>query len=371
MSHRAGLAEAAKIAGYDVSLVTQVGRHAETIRAAGITLWPICFPRSFRRPWQDLLTLPGIYRAYRGIKPDLLHHVSLKPIVYGSLVVRLGACAGKPPVIINAFTGLGYVFTSGDATAKLLRAVLTPVLKLLVGGSNSYLLFQNEDDMHTLIDSGIASEDRCRVIPGSGVDVRKFTVTEAPAGAPVIMLVARMLYDKGVEDFVNAARLAKAHLPQARFVLVGDTDPENPAAIPISQLQAWHDEKVIEWWGRRDDMPAVYAQAHIVVLPSHREGFPKTIIEAAACGRPVITTDVPGCRDAIVPGETGLRVPAKDPESLAAAIRQLVADPEVCIAMGRAGRQRVEDRYSSAVINSQILNLYQCILAEKTNRDTV
>ncbi|MDX1519687.1 MAG: glycosyltransferase family 4 protein [Gammaproteobacteria bacterium] len=362
MSHRAELARAAVEAGFDVSLVTQVSRHEAEIRDMGIALYPVVFPRSFRRPWQDIRTLTGTCKALRAASPDIVHHVSLKPIVIGSLLHKTGPCAGNKPAVINAFTGLGYVFTSQKFSARMIRAILVPLLKSLLRGRNHFLLFQNRDDMRMMIDQGIARENQCTLIPGSGVNVHKYSPTEEPEGPPVCTLVSRMLYDKGVQDFVEAARLVKEQGVNARFVLVGDTDPENPAGIPEHVLQSWHRDGNIEYLGRQQDVSDVYANSHIVVLPSHREGFPKTVIEAAACARPVITTDVPGCRDAIVPGETGKLVPAKDPGALAAAMIELINDKQQRERLGRAGRSLVEEKYASGVINSQFIKLYRKII---------
>jgi len=368
MSHRASLAATLKSAGYEIALVTQTDQYQQKIHDLDIDLAPICFPRSLKRPWQDVLTCIGIFRAYRKIKPDIIHHVSLKPIVYGSLMLALGAGTAKNPVVVNAFTGLGFVFTSDKFSARLIRGILIPMLKMLTGGKNSYLLFQNEEDKQTMVELGVASADHCYLIPGSGVDVHEYRPQDEPGGVPVLMLVSRMLYDKGVEDFVHAVRLVKGQGIEARFVLVGDTDPENPAAIPVDILQTWSDEGMIEWRGRQENMPEVYSQAHVVVLPSHREGFPKTVIEASACSRPVITTDVPGCRDAISPDETGLLVPVKDPVALADAMIDLINNQEKRTRMGKAGRKLVEEKYSTDIINSQFLDLYNNLMKKKETR---
>ncbi len=361
MSHRVSLAEAAIQAGFEITLLTQVSNHAETIRNLGINLIPISFPRALKRPWQDISTFIGIYKTYRKTKPDIIHNVSLKPSVYGSLMLFLGACSGEKPVVINAFTGLGYVFTSANISARIIRLILIPLLKLLFQQDNSYLLFQNEDDKRTLVNLGIGSEERSFLIPGSGVDVDKFTPHPESESVPVIMLVARMLYDKGIEDFVSAAQQVKEQGIEARFVLVGDIDEENPAGIKPKQLKTWHSEGIIEWWGKKDNMPEVYAESHIVVLPSHREGFPKTVIEASSCARPVITTDVPGCRDAIIANKTGLLIFPKDPSAMANAIVDLIKNKDRRIQMGKAGRKLVEEKLSTKVINLQFLDLYRNI----------
>lgn len=368
MSHRASLAETLQKAGFEIALVTQVNQYRQKIHDLGIDPTPICFPRSLKRPWQDVLTCIGIYRAYRKIRPDIIHHVSLKPIVYGSLMLALGAGNEKNPVVVNAFTGLGFVFTSEKFTAGLIRTILIPILKLLVGRDNSYLLFQNEEDKRTMIELGVASADHCDLIPGSGVEVHAYRPQEETGEVPVVMLVSRMLYDKGIEDFVHAVKRVKEQGIEARFILVGDTDTENPAAIPVDILQRWRDEGMIEWRGRQENMPEVYSQAHVVVLPSHREGFPKTVIEAAACGRPVITTDVPGCRDAIIPDETGMLVPVKDPAALAHAMIDLINNKDKRTRLGKAGRKLVEEKYSTDIINSQFLDLYNNLMKKKNTR---
>ncbi len=369
MSHRATLAKAAIENGYRVTVVTQTSIHADTIRALGVDLVTIPFPRSLKRPWQDIATLCGITRAYRRIQPDIVHHVSLKPVFFGSFLLWSGVARKSSVAAVNAFTGLGYVFTSNTGKTNIVKKFVITLLKILLKQDYQHLLFQNQDDLELLRDAGIANEQNSYVIAGSGVDTANFLPTEEPQGPVTCMLVARMLYDKGVEEFVRAAEIVHRQNPNIRFVLVGDTDTENPSGISKQQLESWSASGYLEWWGKCADMPGIYAQSHMVVLPSYREGFPKVLIEAAACARPVITTDVPGCRDAVMDGKTGKLVPAKDADALAAAILELSLDPEKRKRMGEAGRKLVQEKFSTEVINSQILQLYNDILHKKSTHN--
>ena len=333
-SHRLPLAVAAKNAGYEVTVVTHVQNHGEQIRSAGLRLVPIDFSRRGVNPFHELMVLWRLFRIYRVEDPHLVHHVALKPVLYGSIV----AWFTRVPVVVNAYTGLGFLFISSAWHVRILRRLVTTVLGWLSNRFDTYAVFQNPDDMRLLMDMGVAKPDHSVLIRGSGVDTKVFSPSPEPDGVPVVVLVSRMLWDKGVGEFVQAAKHLTSEGISARFVLVGDSDQDNPAAIPTVQLDSWRQSGLIEWWGHRTDIPAVMAQAHIVCLPSYREGLPKVLLEAASCGKPLVATDVPGCREIVHHGENGFLVKKADVESLAEALKCLIADRDLRESMGRRGR---------------------------------
>lgn len=354
-SHRLPLALAAKDAGYDVAVVTNVNRHGEAITRAGLRLIPFPLSRRSINPFAELSVLARLVKVYKQEKPDLVHHVAMKPVVYGSLAARLTGV----PCVVNALTGLGYVFTSDQKTARLLRPFLGRVLTGLLKSPRARLIMQNQDDRALFIRKGFAGEEDIRLIRGSGVDTRVFSSVQEPAGVPVVMLASRMLWAKGIREFVEAAGSLKASGVEGRFLLVGDTDPHNPSAIPKEQLASWDSEGVIEWLGHREDMPKLFSESNIVCLPSfYGEGVPKVLIEAAACGRPIVTTDTPGCREIVEHGKNGMLVPARDPGALAQAIKALLENKETRRAMGACGREIVMSRFSIETVVAETLNVY-------------
>lgn len=358
-SHRLPLAVAAREAGYDVTVVTQVTNHGDVIRESGLRLIPVPFARSARNPFGDLKTLRKICHVYQDEQPDIVHHVAMKPIVYGSLAAAWCHVAH----VVNAYTGLGYIFTSNSVSARLLRGVVTRVLRSLTNRRQGWSIVQNPDDQITLIAAGLLVEKRTVLIRGSGVDTQKFAPEQEPVDPPVVVLASRMLWHKGVGEFVEAANRLHKEGVDARFVLVGDSDTENPMAIDPRILEHWRDTGIVEWWGRREEMPAVLNNAHVVCLPSYREGLPKILLEAAACGKPLVATDVPGCREIVRDGDNGLLVPARDAAALTQALRSLIKDPALRRRMGRQGREMVEQHFSLHLVIDQTLDLYQRILA--------
>jgi glycosyltransferase involved in cell wall biosynthesis len=351
-SHRVDLARAARDAGYDVVIATRVTDHGERIKAEGFQLAPLGMVRRSHNPFRELIAIVELVRLYRRVKPDVVHHVAMKPILYGSLAAWLAGV----PIVINAFAGLGYTFM--EERTRLLRWGMKAALKTVLHLGRSTVLVQNHDDQDQLIRAGIVPTSRTKIIAGSGIDVEGYSVQPQPAGVPVVLLPARMLWDKGVGEFVEAARYLKGREVHARFILVGRRDEHNPATIPESCLKEWVKEGVVEWWGHREDMPAVYGIATLVVLPSYREGFPKVLLEAAACGKAIVATDVPGCREVVRDRFNGLLVSPKDPSALAAAIDHLLSDPHMREIMGHRSRERVVAEWSGPRITEQVLSLY-------------
>jgi glycosyltransferase involved in cell wall biosynthesis len=358
-SHRLPLARAARDAGFRVTVATRVQRHAGEIRAAGIELMPLRLSRRSANPLRELATLRDIVRIYRQAQPDIAHHVALKPVLYGSLTARLTGV----PRVVNALAGLGYLFSSSDLKARLLRPPIETGFRFLLDRPGSRLIVQNPDDLALLTRRGIVNASRTVLIRGSGVDLTRFAPAPEPEGAPLVVLPARMLRDKGVEEFVAAARALKQAGVNARFALVGDPDPENPAAISPAQLEAWRESGAVECWGWRDDMAAVFRQAHVVCLPSYREGLPKALIEAAACGRALVTCDVPGCREVVRDGDNGLLVPARDSAALAQALRRLLEDTALRDRMARRSRERAVAEFSLERVIADTLALYRTLLS--------
>jgi glycosyltransferase involved in cell wall biosynthesis len=354
VSHRLPLAVAAREAGYDVTVVTQAARHADVIRAAGFALEPVLFNRSGLHPVSEARTVAALTAIYRRVRPDIVHHVALKPVVYGAIAAKGAGVRG----IVNALMGLGYVFTSETAKARALRPFVRRALHASLGGPHKRLIVQNRDDLAAFTETGVVDKAHVRLIRGSGVDPMHYTTDPPPAGVPLVVLPARLLRDKGVIEFVDAARQLLAEGVSARFALVGDPDPVNPASLAPSDIAAWVREGVIEHWGWRSDMPAVLAQATVVCLPSYREGLPKALLEAAASTRAMVATDVPGCREIVRPDETGWLVPARDAALLAGALRKALARPDLRAHYAAAARQLVEAELSEARIVAETLAVY-------------
>ena len=357
-SHRLDLARLAAQAGFDVSIATRVTDHGERIRREGFRLFPITLYRRSRNPFVELGAVLELVRLYRRERPTIVHHVALKPILYGSIA----AWCSRVPVVVNAFAGLGYAFTDQKRRAGLLHMCLRHALRVLLKLRRSLVVFQNQDDRDLLVEKDVVALPQTRIIPGSGIDTKVFDIRLPSPDDSVVMLASRMLWDKGVGDFVEAVRHLKRDGVSARFVLVGRCDEHNPAAIEPDQIHLWVREGLVEWWGHREDMAATLALASIVVLPSYREGLPKVLLEAAACGKPLVAADVPGCRDIVTHGVNGLLVPVRNPSALAAAINSLLRDPSLGIAMGLAGRQTVVRRFSVEQVANQTVELYRELL---------
>ncbi len=352
VSHRLALGIAARAAGYDVAVVTRVRECGDIIKRSGLRLIPLENARSSLNPLRDLRMLGRLAGIYRRERPDIVHHVAMKPVLYGSLAAWL---AGRPHVV-NALTGMGWLFTSGNGLAPLLKPGVRQALRLAVRRGTA--LVQNPDDEALLRRLGVP-DHRIRCVAGAGVDVAKFRPGPAPAGVPVVVLPARLLWDKGVGEFVEAARLLRNRGVTARFLLAGEPDPMNPASISPKDVAGCVREGIVEHLGWVADMPALLALSHIVCLPSYREGLPKSLIEAAAAGKPIVTTDVPGCRAVVQHEDNGLLVPRADARALADALERLILDPALRDQMGARGRIRAEQEFAQEVVIQETLALYR------------
>jgi glycosyltransferase involved in cell wall biosynthesis len=358
-SHRLELARAALAAGFEVGLATRISTCAKRIEGEGIRLLPLrCMRRSSRNPWIELRAIAELATIYREWRPAITHHVAAKPVIYGGLAAR----AARVPAVVNALAGLGYAFASPRRRARLLRPAMLVAYRVALRHSHSRLIVQNPEDETVVIENQLVAPSAVRRIRGSGVDTSVFLPSSEPSGPTTFVLAARMLWDKGVGEFVEAARMLRARGVAARFVLVGDADPENPAAIARAELQRWQAEGTVEWWGHRSDMAEVFRSAHVVCLPSYREGLPKVLLEAAACGRPLIATDVPGCREIAIHGESALLVPLRDAGSLADAMATLAADPELRRRLGNCGNRMVREGFTVEHVNAETLRIYRELL---------
>jgi glycosyltransferase involved in cell wall biosynthesis len=362
-SHRRPIASAALQNGYDVFVATRVGDCGEKIIEAGFRLIPLRLDRSSYSLFHELRTVSELRSIYRREKPDIIHHIALKPILYGSMA----ALGNRRIQVINAFAGMGYLVSSPSFKARMLKRVLWKMFRFLLNRPNSFLLLQNEEDRDLLVAEVGVPIDKTTIIRGSGVDVNEFQAIAEVPGVPIVLLSSRMLWIKGISDFVEAAKLLRARGVHARFVLAGDTDPGSPGAIPREKLQEWQNAGRVEWWGHQQSMSRMLQQSAIVCLPSHGgEGVPKALIEAAASERAIVATDVPGCRDIVRHGTNGLLVPPKNPAALADAIATLLNDPSLRAAMGRRGREIAVNEFSEQKVIQQTLALYRQLLSGGT-----
>ena len=356
VSHRLALAQAAKSAGFDVVVAARVDRHGDAIRDAGMRLIPIDFARSGLHPWREARSMAQLMALYRREAPDLVHNVAVKPVIYGSLAASRARAKG----IVNALMGLGWVFSSDSPKAKTLRPFVGAALRSALRGENTRTIVQNSDDAALLIEQRLAPRDSVRLIRGSGVDPSHYMTGPPPEGPPLVVLPARLLAAKGVGEFIQAAALLKAEGSNARFALVGKPDELSPAAITPEELRRAVSSGHVEYWGWRTDMPQVLNAANIVCLPTfYGEGLPKVLLEAAASKRAIVATDVPGCREIVIPGENGWLVPPRNVAALAAALREAIARPDLCIRYGEAGRARVEREFSLDAVVAQTVAVYR------------
>jgi len=361
-SHRLPLARAAVAAGYDVTIACRVREHGAQLRAAGCSVVPFEISRSGIAPWTEWRCWHRV-ALYRERQPDLVHHVALKPVLYGSFAAR----AAGVPNVVNALAGLGFLASSPSLKARLLRPVVGLALRGALRSERSRLIVQNPDDRAVLLSTGIVQAAQVILMGGVGVALDHFAPASEPPGPPIVLLPARMLWSKGIGIFVDAARTLRHQGVQARFVLAGRADPDNPAAVPVAQLQAWVAAGAIEWWGHREDVADVLRQSAVVCLPStYGEGVPRGLLEAAATGRPIITTDTPGCRDVVHHDVSGLLVPPGDAAAFAAAVERLLRDPELRARFGAAGRALAVAEFSEERPIRRTLQLYRELLALPT-----
>jgi glycosyltransferase involved in cell wall biosynthesis len=360
-AHRLPLARAVREQGAQVIVMTVAGAKCAALASEGFGIIPWGVSRGSLNPLRELWAFLQVIRAYRRVRPDLVHHVGLKPIMHGGTAARL--CGPIPSV--NTFAGLGTVFASNGLKMRSLRCLVLRILAMALRVGPARSVFENFDDRKLLVDAGVMPSASTVVIRGAGVNVSEFSPQPEPPGPPLVILPSRMLWTKGLGEYVEAAKLLRRRGSNARFALVGATDPENPLAVPESRLIAWAESGTVEWWKHQADMPGIYAQSHVVCLPSYGEGIPRSLLEAAACGRAAITTDVPGCREVVRHGENGLLVPPRDPGALAEAIATLLADPDLRARMGARGREIAVQEFSDKKVVQETLAVYRNLLGER------
>jgi glycosyltransferase involved in cell wall biosynthesis len=354
LSHRLPLAVGAREAGFEVHVAAPAGEGAEVIRRHGFEFHALPLDRSRGRLWSELRSIAAIHALYKRVRPDIVHHVTIKPVIYGSLAARWSGVPG----VVNALSGLGHVFISRGPWAAARRFLVCLLYRFALRLPRHTVIFQNPDDIALFLRSGLVRGEDVVLIRGSGVDTSLYMPLPEKSGPPVVMFPSRLLWEKGLAEFVAAAeRLGKRGL-RARFALVGRPDPGNPASASEEWLKAAADRGTVELWGHRKDMHAVLNEAHVVCLPSYREGLPKVLIEAAACGRAIVTTDVPGCREVVADGGNGLLVPERDDRALADAIETLVLDADLRQALGSRGRERAIGEFSERRVVEDTLKVY-------------
>lgn len=357
-NHRLSLAEALRRLGREVHLVSPDGPYAVRLQQAGFAWHAVALDRKGTNLLHEVRTWRRLADLYAALQPALVHHFTVKPVIYGSLAARQRSI----PALVNSITGRGYVFSGRGLRPGLLRLVVRPLVSYALGAPNQRVIFQHQGDLDAYLAMGLVQADRSAVIPGSGIDPERFSPQPEPAGDAVVLMPSRMLWDKGVEDLVEASRRLRRAGLRFRTVLAGSPDPGNPTSISEQQLRAWAAEGSVEWIGQQEDMVSVYAGAHIVVLPSHAEGVPRALIEAAAMGKPIVATDLPGCRKVVTPGLNGLLVPSRDVEALSQALRVLIEHPARRADMGVESRTIALRSFTDDIVNGQIIDVYDSLL---------
>ena len=353
---RSSLALKLRNSGHNLILLSPEGPYGEKLRAMGLRWEPFPMSRRSLNPFGEALLLWRLFLLFRRERPDMVHGFTIKCAVYASFAARLAGV----PARVNAVAGMGYVFTSDDLKARLLRPIVRSLLKLALGGRNARLILQNPDDVALFRQAGLVDPGHVRLIPGSGVDCMRFSpAPQQVAGGHVrVVLPARLLWDKGLAEYIAAARLLRSRGVPVDLLLAGTPDPGNPAAVPESAVREWISEGLVQWLGHVDDMPALFRSVQIVALPSYREGLPKGLIEAGASGCALVTTDVPGCREVVTHEVDGLLVPVKDGAALADAIERLVRDPALRRRLGAAARHKAVTEFDERIVIARTLDVY-------------
>lgn len=355
---RLDLAKAVRAAGHEVILAAPEGVFRREIENEGFRFQPVRMSRRGVNPLEEWGAVRRMEALYRELQPDLVHHFTIKAVVHGSL----GAKRAGVPAIVNAVAGLGYAFTDRSLKARLIRQGIVRALRQSLAGTA--LILQNPDDERVLAEAGILDGVSSHLIRGSGVDVHRFVPMPETEGPPLVVFASRMLWGKGVQTFVDAADRVRREMPTAVLALVGPTDQGNPAAVPEAQLKAWDESGTVEWWGFRHDMESVLSEAHVVCLPSeYGEGVPRILIEGAASGRPLVATDIPGCREICVDHKTGLLVRPGDPAALAEALLDLLRDRDLRQSLGRGARRLAEDEFSARAVIRSTFDVYRTVAA--------
>ena len=359
VSHRLPLAARARAAGFDVHVaVPHDDAAVATISAAGITCHDVPLRRGGRGLVGELRLLGAYWRLVGALRPDLLHAVTMKPVLYGGFVARLR----RVPAVVHAVTGLGYLFLIDGAAAALQRTLVLALYRFALGHRNVRAIFQNPDDLALFTAQRVVRPGTDVMIRGCGVDLDRYPAAPELPEPVVVLFPARIIGDKGVREFVNAARLLRERGSDAIFRIAGRLDPDNPTDVGAETVRRWQSEGWIEWHGFLADMAAAFAACHVVCLPSYREGLPRVLIEAAASARPIVTTDVPGCREVVADGDNGFLVPARDAAAVAEALARLIDDADLRRRMGTAARRRAAAEFSESLFVEQSVAAWRAVL---------
>lgn len=356
---RLALADAARAEGYEVHVATPRGSDTDEISAAGFPWHPIELTRSGLNPLRESRALLNLAGVYKRIRPDLVHHIPSKTVVYGTLAARMAAI----PCVVNTIAGLGHIFISTRPLDRAVRFAAGSGFRIAAGHPHARLVFHNSDDAELFLANKWARQGQTRVVPGSGVDTQRFQPTvRENRRKPVVLLPSRILFTKGVAEFVEAARALADESSHARFALVGPLDDGNPASVPRETLDRWVSDGTVEYWGMQDDMARVLGEADVVCLPSYREGLSKALLESAAAGLPIVTTDTPGCREVVRHGDNGFLVPVRDSAALTDALRKLLLDPQLRAKMGARSRERAVAEFAIEKVLAANLAVYRELL---------
>jgi glycosyltransferase involved in cell wall biosynthesis len=361
ISHRLPIAVEAIKNGYEVHLACDTTRNNHDLIELGVIIHEVKFSRSGSGLFSELSTLFFLRSIIKFIRPDIIHAITIKPVIYSGLIVRT---LTSKPSFVAAISGLGYVFSAKSPRVKATRILVSLLYRIALNHEHKLVIFQNQSDNAILSAVANIHSTQKILIRGSGVDLNRYSYKSEPEGSIVkVVMASRLLKEKGVYEFVAAARLLlKKGLP-VQFILVGSSDPDNPNSVSKVEIQSWHESGLITALGHRDDVHNIFSNSHIVTLPSYYgEGVPKVLIEAAACGRAIVTTTNPGCCDAVIPDETGLLVPAQDPQALADAIELLASNKNMRVSMGKSGRLFAENEFDVKSVVSKHLEIYDRIL---------
>ncbi|NML46556.1 glycosyltransferase family 4 protein [Ramlibacter sp. G-1-2-2] len=358
------LAQALRAKGNEVILISPPGPYGEKLRQLGFRWVPAPMVRRSLNPLRELALIIWLARLLKRERVQLLHGFTIKCAVYGSIAARFSGVDAQ----VNAVAGMGYVFTSNSVRARILRPLVRALLKFALIAPNSRLILLNQDDQRMFLDFGLADSNSIRVLPGAGINCQRFAPPRLRSSNSRfrVLLPARMLWDKGIAEYVAAAGLVRGMgRTDIEFLLAGAPDTGNPAAVPEALLREWTESGVVCWLGHTDDMPALFASVDAVVLPSYREGLPTGLTEAAACELPIITTDVPGCREVVSDGVDGLLIPVKDPEAIARAVVRLRDDADLRTRLAKSARQKAVALYDESVVIDKTLGIYGELFREQ------
>jgi glycosyltransferase involved in cell wall biosynthesis len=364
LSHRMPIALAAKEAGYDVHVACPPGKGVDEIKNLGFYCHALPLFRKGQNPIKELSTIVKLAHLLHKVKPDVLHLVTIKPVLYGGLVARiLGNIA-----VVAAITGLGTVFNPKNTKERIRKRVVALLYRIALKQNRLMVIFQNANDRDIICRVCDLSAERIALIRGSGVDLENFYPEPEPEGTPVVAMAARLLHDKGVGEFVAAAKILSARNVEVEMLLAGQVDEGNPTSVSKEEIENWRSIGNLKILGHIADIAELYAASNIACLPSYHEGLPKSLIEAAASGRAVVTTDVPGCRDAIEAGRTGMLVPAGNAEALASAIEALIKNPTLRRKMGVEGRRLAEDAFALKIVIQKHLEIYRAVAIQEREK---